>query len=90
VERDQVAARQVTEDEIDELLEQLTPFFRKHKKMHEAIQSEVNQVLARQAQKREAVLHKQEEDRKRNILLREHLQEIEQRSPSRSAEKKLH
>ncbi len=87
-------ASKVTEDELDELLKQLTPFFRKHRKMHEVIQAEVNDVLARQAQKREAafreqVKERQEQERKENILLREHLVELEQQSPIRLAQREV-
>lgn len=67
-------AREVTEDEIDELLRQLTSLFRQHKKMHAVINAKVEKVLAQQAQKR-------------NTLLREHLEELEQQSQIRLAQR---
>jgi len=89
-----LGAREVTEDEIDELLRQLTPYFRMHKKMHDAIEAKVTEVLVKQEQKRDALLHKhgkelEEQERKKNILLSEHLPELEQQSLIRLAQREV-
>ena len=83
-------AREVTEDEIDELLTQLTPLFRQHKKMHEAIEVKVSKVLAQQAQKRVAASSEQkaraELEKNKANLLRDQLLELERQSTVRLKE----
>ncbi len=85
-------ARVVTEEEIDELLAQLKPFFRQHKKMHEAIEVKVSEVLARQALKREAASREQKAraELKKANLLRDQLLELERQSVVRLKEKFLY
>ncbi len=64
----QIASREVSEEEIDELLSELGSFFRKHKKLHDDIHNKCVEVSARRAVKR-------------NNLLLDSLKDLKPRSP---------
>jgi hypothetical protein len=70
-------AREVTEEEVDELLSQLTPLFRKHRKIHEDIQAEFDEIVERH-------------EKVRNTLASHRLEELEKQSQIKLAQREVY
>ena len=82
------AAREVTPEEIDDLLAHLGQTFKRHEKIHAEMHDAVAEVLARQALRREVTAAAQAKKhaamaRKKNALLRDRLADLERESEVR-------